>query len=403
MTSNMIPPPSAESLAATPEEQERLSRFLQRLLQTPSPSTREGAVASLIVEELRACGIGDVHVDRAGSVIAYVSRRSGPTLLFDAHMDTVNPTGDWQIDPYAASIHDGVLYGLGACDGKSSIAAMVYAARRLLEGGIDLKGSLILAFLVQGEPCEGGALRLLLEEGAIDPDYIILGEPTDLRVMRGHRGRMLFRVQVHGRSSHASNPQLGSNAIVGAARLIFGIDILSADLPNDPFLGPGTLAVTHIESQSPSVNAIPSICTFYVDRRLTLGETFSRAQSQLEGIAEREGVRADIEVVRYQADSYNGYRFDVREAFNAWTLDVEHDLVKTAASVLTAVRGSPAEVVECPFSTDGVYSMAEAGVPTIVLGPGKPEYAHTTEDQIALQDVYDAARTYALLAATLLR
>jgi putative selenium metabolism hydrolase len=393
----------AKELALGADERARLTGFLQRVVQTPSPSGQEGDVAALVQQELRDGGVEDVRVDRAGSVIVTLGDGDGPTLLYDAHMDTVAATdARWPYDPFGGTIVDGVLYGLGACDMKGPLAAMVYAARQLVQNETPLHGRLVLAFVVQEEPCEGCALRVLVEEGGLRPDWVLLGEPSDLRVMRGHRGRVMFRVTVHGQSSHASSPELGQNAVTAAARLIFGIDLLAADLATDPFLGPGTIAVTHIESQAPSLNAIPDTCTFYVDRRLTLGETPTRAQAQIESVIEREGIEAELGIVVYRAASYTGYELETREAFNAWALDQEHTLLKAALKAVRKVQGDAPPVGHWAFSTDGVYSMGEARIPTVGYGPGNPQHAHTVHDQVRLPDVAQAAHVYAVLAARLL-
>ena len=395
---------SIAGLALTPDEREQMTRFLRHLVQTPSPFGEEEVIARLIQEHLSEIGLADVTTtDRVGNVVVRLGTGDGPTLLYDVHMDTVLPTDpDWPCDPYGAVVQDGVLYGVGACDAKSSLAAMVYAARRLQAANVPLNGTLILAFVVQRERCEGAALQGLIEEEGIRPDWVLLGEPSNLHIMRGHRGRVLFRVTAHGRSSHASRPTLGENAIAAAARLVFGVDLLATDLPTDPILGSGTMAVTHIESQAPSLNAIPDTCTLFVDRRLTLGETVARAHAQLESVIEREGIRADIEVNEYATDTYTGYRFHVREAFDAWALEENHPLVQTLSAVVHAVRGQSPILGHWPFSTDGVYSMGTLGIPTAGFGPGNPDHAHTTQEQVRLDDVAVAAQVYALFAATLL-
>ncbi len=386
------------------DEHARLVDFLQRLVQTPSPSSQEEQVARLVIEELRSTGMEDIHTDQAGNVIARLGSGSGPTLLYDAHLDTVAATNaEWPHNPYGAAIEDGILYGLGACDMKGSVAAMVYAVHLLIKSKSELHGNLIFAFVVQEEPCEGSALKVLLDEENVRPNWVILGEPSDMNIMRGHRGRVLFKVTVHGESSHSSNPELGTNAITAAARLIFGIDLLSVDLPSDPFLGAGTVAVTHIESQSASLNAIPDICIFYVDRRLTLGETPTRAQAQLESIVEREGIEAEIEIVKYNSKTYAGYELSAREAFNAWALEENHELIQRLSKVSRQVLGHMPVVGHWPFSTDGVFSMGEANIPTVGIGPGNPGHAHTIHDQVRLADVEQAAQIYALMAITMLK
>lgn len=392
-----------ESLSLDADERAQMVDFLRRLVQTPAHSSQEGAIADLVMAELRRVGVEDVRVDRAGNVVARIGDPAGPVLLYDAHMDTAEPSsGPWPHPPYEAVVEDDVLYGLGAADMKASIAAMVYGAKRLVESRIDLHGSLVLAFLVQEEVCEGCALKVLVEEEGIRPDWVLIGKPSNLQIMRGQRGRVMLKVTVHGKSAHASNPALGQNAITAASRLIFGIDLLAADLPVDPFLGPGDIAVTHIESGAPSLNTIPDVCTFYVDRRLTLGETATRAQAQIESIIEREGIHADVEIVRYMTSSYTGYPFDTREAFHAWVLDEEHELIKALATAVRQVKERAPVTSHWSFSTDGVYSMGEANIPTVGFGPGDPRYVHTVEEQVQLDDVTRAARVYGLLAAMIL-
>ncbi len=393
---------STSPLALDLEDQAQMTHFLQRLVQTPSPFGDEGAVARLVQDELRAVGVGDVHTDRMGNVIAYIGSGDGPTLLYDGHMDTVLPTGAWLIDPYAAEVRGGVLHGLGACDMKGGLAAMVYAAKRLLATETPLRGRLALAFVVQEEPYEGCALRELLQETGIQPDWVLLGEPTDMAIMRGHRGRVMLKVTVKGRGSHGSRPDLGDNAIINAARVIFGVEMMAPDMVSDPFLGTATAAITHIESHGASLNAIPSRCDLYVDRRLTLGETVNRARLELESLVTREGLDAAVEVCESEVTSYTGHLCHAREAHNPWALDPKHPLLVTLCGVVEGIMGRKPPVSSWGFSTDGVYSMGQAHIPTIGFGPGNPDHAHSIHDQVRLTDVAVAAHVYAGLAAALL-
>jgi putative selenium metabolism hydrolase len=383
--------------------QTEIAAFLKQLVQTPSLSGHENAVAELIVKELQSGGVEDVHIDPAGNVIAKLGSGDGPTLLYDAHMDTIHPAGGpWPHEPYAADVENGLLYGLGACDMKGAIAAMIYAARQLAQTHSTLHGSLILLFVVQEEPGEGSALQYAIEQRGLTPDWVVLGEPSNLNIMRGHRGRVLFRVTVKGKSSHSASPELGENAVIAAARLVFGIELMAADLPADPALGPGTITVTNIESQSASMHAIPHTCSLYVDRRLTLGETVTRAQAQLENMIRHEGVQATVEIVERPVITYTGHQFDVREAFHAWSIEENHSLIQAADAAARSVLGYSPSIDHWSFSTDGVYSMGEADIPTIGFGPGDPRCAHTIEEHIRLEDVAQAMRVYAALATLLL-
>jgi putative selenium metabolism hydrolase len=308
---------------------QELYQFTQRLIQTPSLSTREGDVAALVVEQLNTLGFPDVRVNAMGSVIATLGSGRGPILLYDAHMDTVSPAAPehWLHPPHAGVIDNGTLYGLGAIDMKGALASMIYGARQLLPYQDRMNGTLVLAFVVQEEPCEGLAIRVVVEEDGIRPDWVLLGEPTNLQISRGQRGRVMFKVTVEGRASHGSQPHLGQNAVYAAARLVFAVQLLAGELPNDTFLGPGTIAVTGIESQSASLNAIPDRCKMYIDRRLTLGETVMGAQAQLESLISREAIPASVQITTYDEPSYTGLVRVAREAHPAWVLDRTHPLV----------------------------------------------------------------------------
>ncbi|UCC62732.1 MAG: YgeY family selenium metabolism-linked hydrolase [Anaerolineae bacterium] len=381
-----------------------MTAFLQDLVRMPSLSTQEGEVAARLADEMRRVGIADVRVDRIGNVIGRVGAGRGKKLLLNGHMDTVG-AGDlaaWRRDPFGAEVEDGVLYGRGAADMKGALAAMVYAAKRLLEARASLSGDLYLVGVVQEEPCEGLAMQVVVEEGGLRPDWVVLCEPSDLQVRRGQRGRMEMQVTVEGKACHASAPHLGENAIYGAAQVIFGLELLAGQLASDRLLGQGSLAVTQIESTAGSRNAVPDRCAFYIDRRLTLGETEAKALAEVQGVILREDLRARVEVTEYQAMSYTGYQVCQRAYFPAWAMEEDHPLVQAMARSVRKTLGYYPHIGQWAFSTDGVYTMGKASIPTVGFGPGEERYAHTVEEQIRLEDVAAAARVYAQLAVDLL-
>jgi len=319
-------------------------------------------------------------------------------------MDTVG-VGDpaaWTHDPFAAEIEDGLLYGRGAADMKGPLASLVYGARALKDSGVRLAGDLYVVGIVQEEPCEGYAMRVLVEEEGLRPDWVVLAEPTDLNVSRGHRGRMEMHVTVRGRSSHASMPHLGENAIYGAARIIFSLELLSEMLADDSFLGKGTLAVTRIENTAGSKNVIPDSCTFVIDRRLTLGETEARALAEVEGLIARENIHARVSLAEFDYTSYTGYRCRDVEHYPAWMVPENHVLVQATSRALRKITGERPVIGKWDFSTDGVYTMGIAGIPTVGVGPGRESQAHTADECIRLADCYTAAQVYAQLAVELL-
>ncbi len=388
----------------SPQDQSDMISFLRELIRTPSLSTKEGKVAARLATEMERLGFSEVHIDRIGNVVGRIGRGEGKKLLYNGHMDTVDigDPGSWRRDPFGAEVINGVLYGRGASDMKGGLVAMVYGAKMLIDAGVQLPGDLYVVGVVQEEPNEGFAMRVLVEEEGLQPDFVVLGEPTDLQICRGHRGRLGLKVTARGRSCHASNPEQGSNAVYSAARLIFGMEMLAPQLTNDSFLGQGTLAVTHIESTAGSRNAIPDSCTFYVDRRLTFGETEAKAVGEIQSVITREGVEARVEVTEYEATSYTGYRCRTREYYPPWAIAEDHPLVQATARAIRETLGYRPRIGHWPFSTDGVYTMGQAGIPTVGFGPGSERHPHTAEDQIRLADVVAAAQVYARLAIEVL-
>jgi putative selenium metabolism hydrolase len=162
------------------------------------------------------------------------------------------------------------------------------------------------------------------------------------------------------------------------------------------------LTTTQIESSAPSRNAVPDKCTFYIDRRLTLGENETRALAEIQSVIMREGVPATVEITQYEGVSYTGYRFRTREVFRPWALPADHPLIQTAIQSLRPVLGHRPEITHWAFSTDGVYTMGQAKIPTIGFGPGNQEYAHSPNEHVRLEDVHLAAQAYAQLAVDLL-
>lgn len=385
-------------------DRDAMIAFAQRLVQTPSPSTREGAVAALLAEEMERLGYDEVRVDAMGNVIGRIGPTDGRKLLYDGHMDTVGigEEAAWSHAPYGGEIADGVLYGRGAVDMKGALAAMVYAGRALRDGAAPLRGALYVAAVVQEEPCEGAAVRHIIEQEGLHPDWVIIGEATNLQIARGQRGRIELAMEVQGRSCHASAPERGVNAIYEASRLVVGLELLGPQLNQDSFLGRGTLAVTQIQAQAGSRNVVPDLCRLTVDRRLTIGETEAKALTEVRRVLTREGIKGKVEVSVYRAHSYTGWPMEAPQTFPYWITSEDEPLLLAASRVIEAELGFLPRLGRWDFSTDGVYTMGVAGIPTIGFGPGEERYAHTVEEQVRIRDLVSAAQVYAALARHLL-
>jgi len=386
------------------QDRTSLTAFLRDLVQIPSPSTKEGMVATRIVAEMERLGLRDARIDHMGNVVGWVGPGHGPVLMLNGHMDTVQVSDPqaWSRAPFGGEVEGDALYGIGACDMKGGLAAMVYGAKLLRDAGVALKGDVVVACVTQEEPCEGLGSRVLIEEEGIHPDWVVLGEPSNLNVCRGHRGRLEMQLVVRGRSAHAATPHLGDNAIYTVARLVFGLELLAGQLGDDDFLGPGTLAVTQVTSGASSRNAVPDYCELIIDRRLTLGENETKALAEVQRVIAREGVQAEVKVTEYQATSYTGHACRAREFYPAWVLAEDHPLVTTAVAAARAQLKHRPRITRWDFSTEGVYTAGVAGIPSVGFGPGDPHHAHTADEHVRISDVCAAAEVYARLAVELL-
>jgi putative selenium metabolism hydrolase len=285
---------------------------------------------------------------------------------------------------------------------KASLAAMVYGLKTLAADTSALRGEVVLAAVVQEEPYEGVAIRSLIEDEGLWPSFVVLGEPTNLDIALGHRGRVELHVATEGRACHASAPELGENALYAAAKVIFGIEMLSGHLAEDPRLGKGSVAVTGIRCTAGSNNVVPDYCELIIDRRLTLGETRDRAVAEIRQIVEREGVRGTVRVAERETVTYTGYVNRGQEYYPPWLMAEDAPLIKMAAKAVERTIERRPRLKAWAFSTDGAYTRGEAGIPTVGFGPGEERYAHTVNEQVRLADVVLAAKGYAAIASEVL-
>ncbi|CAG0984968.1 acetylornithine deacetylase [Anaerolineae bacterium] len=381
-------------------QREAIIQFLRELCAIPSADSQIKAVGERAAEEMRKLGFDEVRFDKMGNILGRIG--DGPKkLLYDSHIDTVG-IGDpaaWQWDPFQGKIEDGIFYARGACDEKGSTPGMIYGLALAREMGL-LEGFSAYYFGNMEEWCDGIACHALVEVEGIRPDFVVIGEPTRMQVYRGHKGRIEMKITAKGRSAHAASNHLGDNAIYKLLPIIDRIANMEPELGDDPFLGHGKITVTDMTVNTPSINAVPDEATIFIDRRMTFGET---PESALEQVRVVVGDRPDVklEMLFYDEPSYTGFVFPVEKIFPSWALPPEHELVHAGQLALKLLNGSAPEAGKWNFSTNGIYWMGKAGIPSIGFGPGDEIHAHTTIDQVKLDDVVDATAFYALLPALL--
>ncbi len=376
--------------------------FLADMVRLPSPSCQEKEVIDRIQQEMVRVGFDEVRIDGLGNVIGRMG--NGQRIIaFDAHIDTVG-TGDlsaWKGGgPFDGRIEDGKVWGRGSADQEGGMASMVYAGKIIKEMQLNDQFTLLFTGTVMEEDCDGLCWQYLVKEEKIRPELVVITEPTNLNIYRGHRGRMEIRVNFFGLSCHGSAPERGDNAIYKASRCALEIEKLNERLRTDPFLGKGTVAVSQITSSSPSLCAVADGASLHLDRRLTWGETKESALAEVVEAAQRAGLTDKdfkVEVLQYAEKSYTGKTYPVEKYYPTWALPLDSPYLRQAIEAYHNVFDREPLVDNWTFSTNGVATAGMFGIPTLGLGPGNEVQAHAPNEFCPVEHLSAAAAFYAAL------
>lgn len=365
-----------------------VAALCREMVRIPSLSGDEGRLAAFVAERMAASGL-DVGTDRFGGVLG-VKRGSGPgpTLLLDAHLDTVPPAepGAWTHDPFGGEVEGGRLRGLGAADTKGSLAAMIEAA-----GALDgFRGTLLVSASVGEEDLTSAALAELLDRSPAD--LVLVGEPTSLRLGTAQKGRAGLVVEARGRSAHSSRPELGENAVYRMTEAI--ARVRAVPLPEDPALGKGVCELIEIRSEpSPSTGTVPHRCVARFALRLLPGETEGEVVGRYaRAIAGLGGVSAGIETLSRRA--FTGAELVLREFVPGW----RNGDAALEARLLSSLGTVP---FAAPYTTNASAAAAR-GVPAFLLGPGSIEQAHAVDEWVAVGELVAAREAYVRAARAFL-
>jgi putative selenium metabolism hydrolase len=208
---------------------------------------------------------------------------------------------------------------------------------------------------------------------------------------------MEVKITTTGEATHGSSPDRGQNAIYAMAPIVAALSDFHNQLDTThPMLGPGSAAVTEIQSRSPSLTAIPDECSIHLDRRLTIGESPQAAQAQLEAMREVERVGARVEILEYSRPSWRGFTFTTRKVFPAWETPEESAAVRAAMTTARQVLGREPRIHRSTFSSSGCATAGLFQIPTVGFGPGDEVHSHSVEDQISLAQLEPAMAFYGL-------
>ena len=390
------------------EKEQEVISLCQSMIQAQSYSGHEDQAAKILTEYFKSHGYDEVITDDYGNVIGHIKgKQPGPKVLFDGHMDTVPVTNEaeWPYPPFGAEIHDGKIYGRGTSDMKGALSAMACAGATFAEKtNKDFAGDIYVAGVVHEECFEGVAARSISK--LVKPDYVIIGEASNLNIKIGQRGRAEIVVETFGKPAHSANPEKGINAVYKMAKVIE--EIRKLEPTSHPVLGKGILELTDIKSSPyPGASVVPEYCRATYDRRLLTGETKESVLKPLQELCERmeaedPQLKVKVSYATGKETCYTGNEITGERFFPGWLYDEKESFVQAVYQELTS-HGYQPEITQYNFCTNGSHYAGEAGIKTLGIGPSRENLAHTVGEYIEIDQLTKVTDCYGYVMKALLK
>ena len=371
------------------------AKNLSEMVKHKSLSLQEEGAVNELKRQMEEAGFDEVRIDGLGNVIGRIGNGER-VIAIDGHIDVVDlgNLDNWDFDPLGGEIKDGFVHGRGSVDQKGGPVAAVTAGRILKEIGMPEDVTLLVTGTVMEEDSDGLCWKYLVEEEKIKPDAVIITEPTNLNIYRGHRGRMEIEVEFFGVSAHGSAPERGKNAIYMASKAALEIEKLDERLKYDEFLGKGSVTISQFVSDSPSLCAVADYAKIHLDRRLTWGEDKELALNEVREIV--KDMNAKVTLLQYEETSFTGLTYGMEKYYPTWKLEEDHPLVQAGAKVYEELFGSKPVIDKWTFSTNGVTINGYYGIPAIGFGPGNEVLAHAPNEKVPIDHLVKASAFYAM-------
>jgi len=408
------------------ERRDDLVELTRELIRFPTinpPGEAYQPCAEFIGRRLEAKGFQVEYVHAAGTPgddaryprINVIARReggtSGPCVHFNSHIDVVRTGAGWTMDPFAAIVQDGKVFGRGACDMKGGLAASIIAVEALIDSHAGFPGALEISGTVDEESGGYGGVHYLAERGWFSPprvDHVIIPEPLNVdRVCIGHRGVWWTEIETGGRMAHGSMPFLGDCAI---RHMHAFIERLERDLcprlaqrrTEMPVVPSGarhsTLNINSIhggqaESAGYPAPCVADSCRLVLDRRLLIEEDMEGAKDEIRQLLEQ------------LAKDRDGFRYSMRDIFEVRPTMTDRDgpVARSTAAAIRRVLGREPEFICSPGTYDQKHIDRIGKLrDCIAYGPGILDLAHQPDEYVVIDDMVNSAKVMALAAAALL-
>lgn len=352
-----------------------------------NPPGNEEAVARVTEKWLAEIGLTTTRVEAEPgrpNVVAEWGRGGGKTLLFNGHYDVVPATNldKWPYPPFEGVVHEGKLHGRGSCDMKAGIAACIAAVAALKRGGFEPAGRIVMHFVADEEVLGALGTKYLLESGYCQGvTEAIVGEPTALNLVTSERGALWASIVTQGVSAHGATPHLGVNAIAHMSYVVQAISKMRFKKLHET-LGAPTVNIGTIKGGA-KVNSVADSCTIEIDRRTLPGETAEEVIAEIQAVLDETSLWVD------------GLKAKIESHLWATACQTPPDTrVVALLAEAAASFGHHPDEFGYGGATDARF-LNEAGIPSVIFGPGDLLKAHTTGEYVDIDQLVLGARIYA--------
>jgi len=390
------------------DEVVELTRALVRIpsvYRPGDPGANEAEVAGFVATWFKREGL-PVEVQEVApgrpNVLSWLGEKSAGRrcLLLEGHTDVVTE-GDpqeWTWPPFGAELRDGRIYGRGAADMKSGLAAAMVTLAAFKRAGVTPNGKLVVGALVDEEDGMIGVRHLVKTAAGRELDAAIICEPEENELCLEQRGVVWARIRARGRMAHGAMPEAGVNPITALGAVLRETPALEKRLrklcQKARYLKPPTVTPTIVQAPprgvgAPQSNVIPALAEMTLDVRLTPGIDADGLRSEIEALCRR--AEAAVPGVKLEWEPVNAFRL-------ATSVDKAEPLVQAMIHGVRKATGRAPRYGGVPGSTDGTILRMELGIPIVTCGPGNRLIPHQVDEYVDVQQVVDAARVYAASA-----
>ena len=356
---------------------------------SPNPPGDEVRVVEHITGLLDRAGIAwttDELTPSRPNLHVHLGPRDAPALVLNGHSDTMPPGEGWTSDPWEPVVRDGVMTGLGACDMKAGLAAMLGVALALTRTGTPVTRGLRLDIVVDEEATGNGSRHAAARQPL--PAAAVVVEPTRLALVAVGNGQINVAYSVRGSAGHGSTPELGRNAVAAAARAIVALEDWSRTrvAASHPLIGAESLSIGTIAGGM-KTSVVPDRCRFSVDLRVAPGRDPDIVAAEVDAIV--AGALADLPGIAWTRET------EIRVP--PFLTPAADPLCASLGRAHEAVAGAPLAMVGMKATTDAAWYAAR-GVTTVVYGGGDLANAHRPDESVPLAEVVTASRVLLALA-----